>query len=133
MSERRQIIHNLVIHEGSQLNIQVKELACRGTAPSGLQGEIRPRSNTLTPVRSSYWVQVAATHLILYLFLQIKKKSMDKAKQEERMSKEFAAMEEAALKAYQEDLKRMEREAAGSVLGFWMKKVCNLWDTLTLC
>lgn len=29
------------------------------------------------------------------------------------MSKEFAAMEEAALKAYQEDLKRMEREAAG--------------------
>lgn len=44
---------------------------------------------------------------------QIKKKSIDKAKQEERMSKEFAAMEEAALKAYQEDLKRMEREAAG--------------------
>lgn len=30
------------------------------------------------------------------------------------MSKEFAAMEEAAMKAYQEDLKRMEREAAGS-------------------
>ncbi|XP_035533787.1 WW domain-binding protein 4 isoform X2 [Morone saxatilis] len=28
------------------------------------------------------------------------------------MSKEFAAMEEAALKAYQEDLKRMERESA---------------------
>ncbi|XP_044043091.1 WW domain-binding protein 4 [Siniperca chuatsi] len=45
---------------------------------------------------------------------EIKKKSMDKAKQEERMSKEFAAMEEAALKAYQEDLKRMERESAGS-------------------
>ncbi|KAM3584984.1 uncharacterized protein V6R79_004394 [Siganus canaliculatus] len=44
---------------------------------------------------------------------EIKKKSLDKAKQEERMSKEFAAMEEAALKAYQEDLKRMEREAAG--------------------
>lgn len=38
---------------------------------------------------------------------------MAKAKQEERMSKEFAAMEEAALKAYQEDLKRLEREAAG--------------------
>lgn len=84
-------------------------------------------------MRSSYWVQVAATHLFLHLFLQIKKKSMDKAKQEERMSKEFAAMEEAALKAYQEDLKRMEREAAGSVCGFCMKGVCNLWDTLTLC
>lgn len=38
---------------------------------------------------------------------------MDKAKQEERMSKEFAAMEEAAERAYQEDLKRMGREAAG--------------------
>ncbi|KAK2856991.1 hypothetical protein Q5P01_005726 [Channa striata] len=46
---------------------------------------------------------------------EIKKKSIDKAKQEERMSKEFAAMEEAALKAYQEDLKRMERESTGSV------------------
>ncbi|XP_042369032.1 WW domain-binding protein 4 [Plectropomus leopardus] len=44
---------------------------------------------------------------------EIKKKSIDKAKQEERMSKEFAAMEDAAMKAYQEDLKRMEREAAG--------------------
>lgn len=31
------------------------------------------------------------------------------------MSKEFAAMEEAALKAYEEDLKRMERESAGSL------------------
>ncbi|XP_071320872.1 WW domain-binding protein 4 [Trachinotus anak] len=45
---------------------------------------------------------------------EIKKKSIEKAKQEERMSKEFAAMEEAAMKAYQEDLKRMEKEAAGS-------------------
>ncbi|XP_068165388.1 WW domain-binding protein 4 [Antennarius striatus] len=44
---------------------------------------------------------------------EIKKKSVDKAKQEERMSKDFAAMEEAAMKAYEEDLKRMEREAAG--------------------
>ncbi|XP_037332619.1 WW domain-binding protein 4 [Pungitius pungitius] len=44
---------------------------------------------------------------------EIKKKSVDKAKQEARMSKEFAAMEEAALKAYEEDLKRMERESAG--------------------
>lgn len=46
--------------------------------------------------------------------LQIKKKSQQKAKQEERMSKEFTKMEEAAMKAYQEDLKRMEREAAGT-------------------
>ncbi|XP_015219151.2 WW domain-binding protein 4 [Lepisosteus oculatus] len=38
---------------------------------------------------------------------EIKKKSTEKAKQEERMSKEFEAMEEAALKAYQEDLKRL--------------------------
>lgn len=45
---------------------------------------------------------------------EIKKKSMEKAKQEERMSKQFAAMEEAALKAYQEDLKRIERESSGS-------------------
>ncbi|XP_073318439.1 WW domain-binding protein 4 [Pagrus major] len=44
---------------------------------------------------------------------EIKKKSIDKAKQEEKESKQFAAMEEAAMKAYQEDLKRMEREAAG--------------------
>lgn len=35
------------------------------------------------------------------------------------MSKEFAAMEEAALKAYQEDLKRMERESTGNRLTFY--------------
>ncbi|XP_034720109.1 WW domain-binding protein 4 [Etheostoma cragini] len=45
---------------------------------------------------------------------EIKKKSVDKMKQEERMSKEFKAMEEAAMKAYQEDLKRMEKESEGS-------------------
>lgn len=38
---------------------------------------------------------------------EIRKKSMEKAKEEENMSKEFAAMEEAAMKAYQEDLKRL--------------------------
>ncbi|KAJ0062469.1 hypothetical protein NL108_013677, partial [Boleophthalmus pectinirostris] len=43
---------------------------------------------------------------------EIKKKSIQKAKQEEKASKQFAAMEEAAMKAYEEDLKRMEREAA---------------------
>jgi len=46
---------------------------------------------------------------------------MDKAKQEERASKQFAAMEEAALKAYQEDLKRMERESEGNSLVFSSK------------
>uniref|UniRef100_A0A3Q3X6H4 WW domain-containing protein n=1 Tax=Mola mola TaxID=94237 RepID=A0A3Q3X6H4_MOLML len=46
---------------------------------------------------------------------EIKKKSVAKAKQEERMSKEFAAMEEAAMKAYQEDLKRLEREVRPEV------------------
>ncbi|XP_051869708.1 WW domain-binding protein 4 [Pristis pectinata] len=38
---------------------------------------------------------------------EIKKKSLDKAKEEERMAKEFAEMENAAMKAYQEDLKRL--------------------------
>ncbi|XP_065130899.1 WW domain-binding protein 4 [Paramisgurnus dabryanus] len=38
---------------------------------------------------------------------EIKKKSVAKAKQEKKMSKEFAAMEEAAQKAYEEDLKRL--------------------------
>uniref|UniRef100_A0A8D0GSJ0 WW domain-binding protein 4 n=1 Tax=Sphenodon punctatus TaxID=8508 RepID=A0A8D0GSJ0_SPHPU len=38
---------------------------------------------------------------------EIKKKSLEKAKEEEKTSKEFAAMEEAAMKAYQEDLKRL--------------------------
>lgn len=56
--------------------------------------------------------------LVLTFSVQIKKKSQQKAKQEERMSKEFAKMEEAAMKAYQEDLKRMEREAAGRLFTF---------------
>ncbi|XP_063282030.1 WW domain-binding protein 4 isoform X1 [Pelobates fuscus] len=42
---------------------------------------------------------------------EIKQRSMDKAKQDAKMSKEFAAMEEAALKAYEEDLKRLEGTA----------------------
>ncbi|KAI1899575.1 hypothetical protein AGOR_G00063190 [Albula goreensis] len=45
---------------------------------------------------------------------EIKKKSIDKAKQEDRMSKEFAAMEEAALKAFQADLKRLGAESASA-------------------
>ncbi|KAM9831005.1 WW domain-binding protein 4 [Syngnathus typhle] len=42
---------------------------------------------------------------------EIKKKSLQQAKQENRKSKQFAAMEEAALKAYEEDLKRLEMES----------------------
>ncbi|XP_078088207.1 WW domain-binding protein 4 [Mustelus asterias] len=38
---------------------------------------------------------------------EIKKKSLEKAKDEERKAKEFAEMENAAMKAYQEDLKRL--------------------------
>ncbi|CAL9698708.1 unnamed protein product [Knipowitschia caucasica] len=43
---------------------------------------------------------------------EIKKKSIQKAKQEEKASKQFLAMEEAAQKAYEEDLKRLQREDA---------------------
>ncbi|KAM9321191.1 WW domain-binding protein 4 [Gastrophryne carolinensis] len=39
---------------------------------------------------------------------EIKQKSVAKFKQDEKAAKEFAAMEEAALKAYEEDLKRLE-------------------------
>ncbi|KAL2087786.1 hypothetical protein ACEWY4_016614 [Coilia grayii] len=45
---------------------------------------------------------------------EIKKKSIDQAKKEDRMSKEFAAMEEAALKAYEEDMKRLQTESGAS-------------------
>ncbi|XP_038658720.1 WW domain-binding protein 4 isoform X4 [Scyliorhinus canicula] len=38
---------------------------------------------------------------------EIKRKSLEKAKDEERRAKEFAEMENAAMKAYQEDLKRL--------------------------
>lgn len=47
---------------------------------------------------------------------EIKKKSVAKAKQEQKMSKEFAAMEEAALKAYEEDLKRLTAQSSGESL-----------------
>lgn len=44
---------------------------------------------------------------------EIKKKSVAKAKQEQKMSKDFAKMEEAALKAYEEDLKRLAGHTSG--------------------
>ena len=83
------------------------------------------------PKLSSYWPPAADTHLIISFSVQIKKKSIDKAKQEEKQSKAFAAMEEAAMKAYQEDLKRMEREAAGNTLYFneiVFEERCLLFD-----
>lgn len=48
------------------------------------------------------------------VLLQIKKKSIDKAKKDDRMSKEFAAMEDAALKAYEEDMKRLQAESGNA-------------------
>ncbi|XP_062852851.1 WW domain-binding protein 4 [Trichomycterus rosablanca] len=45
---------------------------------------------------------------------EIKKNSIAKAKKEEKMSKEFAAMEEAAIKAYEEDMKRLQTESGAS-------------------
>uniref|UniRef100_A0A8C6U6G7 Matrin-type domain-containing protein n=1 Tax=Neogobius melanostomus TaxID=47308 RepID=A0A8C6U6G7_9GOBI len=41
---------------------------------------------------------------------EIRKKSVQKAKQDKKMCKQFATMEEAAAKAYEEDLKRMGLE-----------------------
>lgn len=49
---------------------------------------------------------------------------MAKAKADEKMSKEFAAMEEAALKAYEEDLKRLEGIQPGKVIGFDQDNCC---------
>ncbi|KAG5833100.1 hypothetical protein ANANG_G00272270 [Anguilla anguilla] len=75
---------------------------------------------------------------------EIKQKSMDKAKQEDRMSKEFAAMEDAAMKAFQEDLKRLQAESASteaeasgsSQSGTWLEGVSDeghtyYYNTLT--
>ncbi|KAA0712579.1 SLAIN motif-containing protein 1 [Triplophysa tibetana] len=45
----------------------------------------------------------------------IKKKSIAKAKQDEKTSKQFAAMEEAALKAYEDDLKRLNNPSEESL------------------
>lgn len=44
---------------------------------------------------------------------EIRKKSVAKAKQEKKMSKDFAAMEDAAQKAYEEDLKRLAGHTSG--------------------
>ncbi|XP_051986662.1 WW domain-binding protein 4 [Xyrauchen texanus] len=46
---------------------------------------------------------------------EIKKKSIAKLKQEEKMSKEFAAMEAAALIAYEQDLKRINAPSGESL------------------
>lgn len=45
---------------------------------------------------------------------EMQKKSIDKAKKEDRQSKEFATMEAAALKAYEEDMKRLGIKPSGS-------------------
>lgn len=46
----------------------------------------------------------------------MQKKSIDKAKKEDRQSKEFATMEAAALKAYEEDMKRLGIKPSGNFL-----------------
>ncbi|XP_063068188.1 WW domain-binding protein 4 [Engraulis encrasicolus] len=45
---------------------------------------------------------------------EIKKKSIDKAKKDDKQSKEFAAMEEAAMRAYEEDMRRLQAESGTS-------------------
>lgn len=85
-----------------------------GHAPFGTGSKKLVRKIKLRGCNITVELLLAESCCQLYFWsCQIKKKSMDKAKQEERMSKEFAAMEEAAERAYQEDLKRMGREAAG--------------------
>lgn len=50
--------------------------------------------------------------------LQIKKKSIDKAKKDDKQSKEFAAMEEAAMRAYEEDMRRLQAESGEPIEHF---------------
>ena len=80
-----------------------------------------PDINMMDDKLIAYWLLAGVNHLSQCFCMQIKKKSIEKAKQEERMSKDFAAMEEAALKAYEEDLKRMDRESKGNDMA------CKSW------
>ncbi|KAI5108916.1 WW domain-binding protein 4 [Silurus meridionalis] len=59
---------------------------------------------------------------------EIKKNSTDKAKKVKKMSKEFAVMEEAALKAYEEDMKRLQAEEETSVPARRNIKKCEAQD-----
>lgn len=69
-------------------------------------------------MRSGCVVMVHISYPSSCVSLQIKKNSTDKAKKVEKMSKEFAAMEEAAMKAYEEDMKRLKAEAGNVTLQF---------------
>ncbi|MCI4375111.1 hypothetical protein PGIGA_G00105510 [Pangasianodon gigas] len=60
---------------------------------------------------------------------EIKKNSTDKAKKVEKMSKEFAAMEEAAMKAYKEDMKRLKAEAETPVQAQTKAQIFEVEDT----
>ncbi|XP_067896321.1 WW domain-binding protein 4 isoform X4 [Heterodontus francisci] len=60
---------------------------------------------------------------------EIKKKSLEKAKEEERIAKEFAEMENAAMKAYQEDLKRLGVNVSASSSTTEKKPAVKVSDT----
>ncbi|KAK3557124.1 hypothetical protein QTP70_024746 [Hemibagrus guttatus] len=60
---------------------------------------------------------------------EIKKNSTEKAKKVQKMSKEFAAMEEAAKKAYEEDMKRLKAEAETPVQAQAKDQISEVRDT----
>ncbi|XP_060724462.1 WW domain-binding protein 4 [Tachysurus vachellii] len=60
---------------------------------------------------------------------EIKKKSTEKAKKDEKMSKEFAAMEEAALKAYEKDMKRLKAETETTVFAHAKAQISEVGGT----
>ncbi|XP_058260014.1 WW domain-binding protein 4 [Hemibagrus wyckioides] len=60
---------------------------------------------------------------------EIKKNSTEKAKKVQKMSKEFAAMEEAAMKAYEEDMKRLKAEAETPVQAQAKAQISEVGDT----
>lgn len=94
----------------------------RLAAVSGLAPEIRQMGHSDSAAVPSL---DRIKTLLLNFSVQIKKKSQQKAKQEERMSKEFMKMEAAAMQAYQDDLKRMEREAAGRFSNYVQDELCS--------
>lgn len=95
-----------------------------------------------------YWVILEIYVPPSRVSLQIKKNSIAKAKKEEKMSKEFAAMEEAAMKAYEKDMKRLLSETGKwlDIIYPWVKfdfmnitvnfllvfRVFSIWTNYTL-
>lgn len=71
-------------------------------------------------------------HPSFHVILQIKKSSTEKAKKVEKMSKEFAAMEDAAMKAYEEDMKRLKAEAGNIFVSYFCRDICMFMFDLFL-